>query len=93
MVDIRTCTRDEEDPALCGAISEMPARIGDKWSLLIVSTLGEPATDLGATYVAAYAQRADADIEPFRQGLGAARRWFLGSRRVTVTIMLRNGRR
>lgn len=41
MVDSRTCTRDEEDPAVCGAISDMLTRIGDKWSLLIVSTLGE----------------------------------------------------
>lgn len=41
MVDSRTCTRPEGDPAVCGAISDMLARIGDKWSLLIVSTLGE----------------------------------------------------
>jgi len=41
MVDSRTCARHEEDPEICGAISDMLARIGDKWSLLIVSTLGE----------------------------------------------------
>jgi DNA-binding HxlR family transcriptional regulator len=41
MVDSRTCTRHEGDPEICGAISDMLARIGDKWSLLIVSTLGE----------------------------------------------------
>jgi DNA-binding HxlR family transcriptional regulator len=42
MVDSRTCARREgEDPEVCGAISDMLARIGDKWSLLIVSTLGE----------------------------------------------------
>jgi DNA-binding HxlR family transcriptional regulator len=41
MVDSRTCARHEGDPEVCGAISDMLARIGDKWSLLIVSTLGE----------------------------------------------------
>ena len=41
MVDSRTCARHEEDPSVCGAISDMLARIGDKWSLLIVTTLGE----------------------------------------------------
>ena len=41
MVDSRTCTRHEEDPDVRGAISDMLARIGDKWSLLIVSTLGD----------------------------------------------------
>ena len=41
MVDSRTCTRHEGDPEIRGAISDMLARIGDKWSLLIVSTLGE----------------------------------------------------
>lgn len=41
MVDSRTCARHEGDPAVCGAISDLLARIGDKWSLLIVSTLGE----------------------------------------------------
>jgi DNA-binding HxlR family transcriptional regulator len=40
MVDSRTCARDEGDPEVCGAISDMLARIGDKWSLLIVTTLG-----------------------------------------------------
>jgi DNA-binding HxlR family transcriptional regulator len=40
MVDTRTCTR-HRDPQVFGAISDMLARIGDKWSLLIVSTLGE----------------------------------------------------
>ncbi|MCW2523948.1 MAG: transcriptional regulator [Frankiales bacterium] len=40
MVDSRTCARREGDPEVCGAISDLLARIGDKWSLLIVSTLG-----------------------------------------------------
>src|SRR5690348_3409927 len=40
MVDSRTCTRHPHDPEVRGAISDMLARIGDKWSLLIVSTLG-----------------------------------------------------
>jgi len=39
MVDSRTCARHKDDPAVAGAVSEMLARIGDKWSLLIVSTL------------------------------------------------------
>jgi len=41
MVDSRTCARRDDEPEVCGAISDMLARIGDKWSLLIVSTLGE----------------------------------------------------
>ena len=41
MVDTRTCSRRGDDPAVCDTISDMLARIGDKWSLLIVSTLGE----------------------------------------------------
>jgi DNA-binding HxlR family transcriptional regulator len=41
MVDSRTCARRDGEPEVCGAISDMLARIGDKWSLLIVSTLGE----------------------------------------------------
>lgn len=41
MVDSRTCARHGADPRVRGAISDMLARIGDKWSLLIVSTLGE----------------------------------------------------
>src|SRR5271156_3790607 len=41
MVDSRTCARHEGDSEVCSAISDMLARIGDKWSLLIVSTLGE----------------------------------------------------
>ena len=41
MVDSRTCARHAGDAEVCGAISDMLARIGDKWSLLIVSTLGE----------------------------------------------------
>ncbi len=42
MVDSRTCARHESQaPEVRGAISDMLARIGDKWSLLIVSTLGE----------------------------------------------------
>jgi len=41
MVDTRTCARHDTDAEVCGAIADMLARIGDKWSLLIVSTLGE----------------------------------------------------
>lgn len=41
MVDSRSCARDGADPEICTAISDMLARIGDKWSLLIVSTLGQ----------------------------------------------------
>jgi DNA-binding HxlR family transcriptional regulator len=41
LVDSRTCTRDAAGVEVCGAISDLLARIGDKWSLLIVSTLGE----------------------------------------------------
>jgi len=41
VVDGRSSTRADEDPRVCGAISDMLARIGDKWSLLIVSSLGE----------------------------------------------------
>lgn len=41
MVDSRTCARHDADPEVCDAISDMLARIGDKWSLLIVSTLGD----------------------------------------------------
>lgn len=41
MVDSRTCARHEGESEVCGAISDMLARVGDKWSLLIVSTLGE----------------------------------------------------
>lgn len=41
MVDSRTCARQEGAQEVCGAISDMLARIGDKWSLLIVTTLGE----------------------------------------------------
>lgn len=42
MVDSRTCGRRYPDePEVEVAISDMLARIGDKWSLLIVSTLGE----------------------------------------------------
>ena len=40
MVDSRTGSRQDGDPRICSAISDMLARIGDKWSLLIVSTLG-----------------------------------------------------
>lgn len=40
MVDTRTCVR-RGDPDACSAISDMLARVGDKWSLLIVSTLGQ----------------------------------------------------
>ena len=41
MVDSRTCSRADRDPEVCVAISDVLARIGDKWSLLIVSTLGQ----------------------------------------------------
>lgn len=40
MVDTRTCARPDGGADVCGAISDMLARIGDKWSLLIVRTLG-----------------------------------------------------
>jgi DNA-binding HxlR family transcriptional regulator len=39
MVDRRT--RAGHDPSVCSAVSDMLARVGDKWSLLIVSALGE----------------------------------------------------
>jgi DNA-binding HxlR family transcriptional regulator len=41
LVDSRTCARERGDDEVCGAITDMLARIGDKWSLLIVTTLGE----------------------------------------------------
>lgn len=41
MVDSRTCVRDDADSEVCGAISDLLARIGDKWSLLVVRTLGD----------------------------------------------------
>ena len=41
MVDTRTCARNDDGEAVCTAISDMLARIGDKWSLLIVTTLGD----------------------------------------------------
>lgn len=34
------CAEAEKDPETCEAISKMLARVGDKWSILIVSTLG-----------------------------------------------------
>jgi DNA-binding HxlR family transcriptional regulator len=40
MVDSRTCVRDTVDGEACSAIADMLARVGDKWSLLIVRTLG-----------------------------------------------------
>lgn len=40
MVDSRTSARDGRDSEVCSAISDMLARVGDKWSLLIVRTLG-----------------------------------------------------
>jgi DNA-binding HxlR family transcriptional regulator len=40
MVDSRTCANRDGGEEVCSAISDMLARIGDKWSLLIVSTLG-----------------------------------------------------
>ena len=41
MVDTRTCAGHEGGEVVCSAISDMLARIGDKWSLLIVTTLGD----------------------------------------------------
>jgi DNA-binding HxlR family transcriptional regulator len=41
MVDSRSGVRNQEDPGVCSAISDMLARIGDKWSLLIIWTLGD----------------------------------------------------
>jgi DNA-binding HxlR family transcriptional regulator len=41
MVDSRTCQRLDGGAEVCGTIADMLARIGDKWSLLIVRTLGE----------------------------------------------------
>lgn len=41
MVDTRTCAGHEVGEVVCSAISDMLARIGDKWSLLIVTTLGD----------------------------------------------------
>lgn len=40
MVDSR-CRQHESSPEVHATISDMLARIGDKWSLLIVSTLGD----------------------------------------------------
>lgn len=33
--------RVHEDPETCDTISDMLARVGDKWSLLVISTLGD----------------------------------------------------
>lgn len=41
MVDSRSAARDGVHPGACSAISDMLARVGDKWSLLIVRTLGD----------------------------------------------------
>ncbi len=41
MVDSRGCGRQRGDLEVLSTVSDMLARIGDKWSLLIVSTLGE----------------------------------------------------
>jgi len=41
MVDIRRSSRPGADHEVCGAIADVLARVGDKWSLLIVYTLGE----------------------------------------------------
>jgi DNA-binding HxlR family transcriptional regulator len=41
MVDSRTVARNDETSGVCGAISDMLARIGDKWSLMIVWSLGD----------------------------------------------------
>jgi DNA-binding HxlR family transcriptional regulator len=40
MVDCRGA-RDEAGDEVCGTIADLLARIGDKWSLLIVRTLGD----------------------------------------------------
>lgn len=40
MVDTRTSAHDEVGTEVCGAIAGMLARVGDKWSLLVVWTLG-----------------------------------------------------
>jgi DNA-binding HxlR family transcriptional regulator len=40
MVDCRSA-RDEAGEEVCGTIADLLARIGDKWSLLIVRTLGD----------------------------------------------------
>lgn len=40
VVDNRTFAHHEGDAEVCDTISEMLARIGDKWSLLVVRTLG-----------------------------------------------------
>lgn len=41
MLDHQACTAAAKDPVVCETISNMLARIGDKWSILIVRTLGE----------------------------------------------------
>ncbi len=41
MVDTRTCVRSDDAEGACGAIADMLARLGDKWSLLIVASLGD----------------------------------------------------
>jgi DNA-binding HxlR family transcriptional regulator len=41
MVDSRTSAREDAGSEVCTAISDMLARVGDKWSLLIVTTLGD----------------------------------------------------
>lgn len=40
MVDTRTTTREQVGTEVCGTIADLLARVGDKWSLLIVTTLG-----------------------------------------------------
>jgi DNA-binding HxlR family transcriptional regulator len=40
VVDSRTCVRDADGTDACSTIADMLARVGDKWSLLIVRTLG-----------------------------------------------------
>jgi DNA-binding HxlR family transcriptional regulator len=39
MVDTRS--RASKDTPVCSAVSDMLARVGDKWSMLIVSSLGD----------------------------------------------------
>lgn len=41
MVDSRMSPRPEAGGEVCGAIADVLARIGDKWSLLIVWSLGD----------------------------------------------------
>ena len=75
MVDSRTCwTVQPDEPAVVVAISDMLARIGDKWSLLIVI---DPRRDATAIQRAASQHRRhqpeDALLDP--EGARARRLW------------------